>query len=91
MKYPAVCLAIYETLYALNRDIDQVVAHLARLQELGIRRAPAGVVRSVLALHRDNDVDHSLVAGDAARDLADAEHEEGGQGEEAGEGSALCK
>jgi hypothetical protein len=36
MKYPAVRLAVYETLYALNRDIDQVVAHLARLQELGM-------------------------------------------------------
>jgi hypothetical protein len=36
MKYPAVRLAVYETLFALNRDIDQVVAHLARLQELGM-------------------------------------------------------
>jgi hypothetical protein len=36
MKYPAVRLAVYETLYALNRDIEQVVAHLARLQELGM-------------------------------------------------------
>jgi len=38
MKYPAVRLAVYETLFALNRDIDQVVAHLARLQELGMLR-----------------------------------------------------
>jgi len=36
MKYPAVRLAVYETLFALNRYIDQVVAHLARLQELGM-------------------------------------------------------
>jgi hypothetical protein len=36
MKYPAVRLAVYETLFALNRDIEQVVAHLARLQELGM-------------------------------------------------------
>jgi len=36
MKYPAVRLAVYETLFALNRDIEQVVAHLERLQELGM-------------------------------------------------------
>ena len=36
MKYPAVRLAVYETLFALNRDIEQVVAHLARLQEFGM-------------------------------------------------------
>ena len=36
MKYPAVRLAVYETLYALNRDFEQVLVHLARLQELGM-------------------------------------------------------
>src|SRR5260370_21939938 len=36
MKYPAVRLAVYETLYALNRDVEQVLVHLARLQELGM-------------------------------------------------------
>ena len=36
MKYPARRLAVYETLYALNRDFDQVVVHLERLQELGM-------------------------------------------------------
>src|SRR5713101_5233338 len=36
MKYPAVRLAVYETLYALNRDVEQVLAGLARLQELGM-------------------------------------------------------
>jgi len=36
MKYPAVRLAVYETLYALNRDFDQVLVHFERLQELGM-------------------------------------------------------
>ena len=36
MKYPAVRLAVYEALYALNRDVEQVLVHLARLQELGM-------------------------------------------------------
>jgi hypothetical protein len=36
LKYPAVRLTVYETLFALNRDIEQVVAHLERLQELGM-------------------------------------------------------
>jgi len=36
MKYPAARLAVYETLYALNRDVEQVLVHLARLQELGM-------------------------------------------------------
>ena len=36
MKYPARRLAIYETVYALNRDFDQVVVHFERLQELGM-------------------------------------------------------
>jgi len=36
MKYPTVRLAVYETLYALNRDVEQVLVHLARLQELGM-------------------------------------------------------
>jgi hypothetical protein len=29
-------LLVYESLYALNRDFEQVVAHLKRLQELGM-------------------------------------------------------
>src|ERR1700686_2995809 len=36
MKSPARRPAIYETLYALNRDFDQVVVHFERLQELGM-------------------------------------------------------
>jgi len=36
MKYPARRLAVYETLYALNRDFEQVLAHFERLQELGM-------------------------------------------------------
>jgi hypothetical protein len=36
MKHPAGRLLVYETLFALNRDFEQVLAHLARLQELGV-------------------------------------------------------
>jgi hypothetical protein len=36
MKHPANRLAVYETLYALNRDFEQVLVHLERLQELGM-------------------------------------------------------
>jgi len=36
MKHPAGRLLVYESLYALNRDFEQVLAHLARLQELGM-------------------------------------------------------
>jgi hypothetical protein len=36
MNHPAGRLVVYETLYALNRDFEQVVAHLERLQELGM-------------------------------------------------------
>src|SRR5882672_6271356 len=35
MKQPTVGLPVFETLYALNRDFEQVLADLARLQELG--------------------------------------------------------
>jgi hypothetical protein len=38
MKHPAGRLLVYESLYALNRDFEQVLAHLARLQELGVFR-----------------------------------------------------
>ena len=38
MKHPAGRLLVYESLYALNRDFEQVLAHLARLQELGMFR-----------------------------------------------------
>ena len=36
MKHPAGRLLVYESLYALNRDFEQVLAGLARLQELGV-------------------------------------------------------
>ena len=36
MNHPAGKLVVYETLYALNRDFEQVLAHLERLQELGM-------------------------------------------------------
>ena len=36
MKHPAGRLLVYESLYALNRDFEQVLAHLTRLQELGM-------------------------------------------------------
>ena len=36
MKHPAGRLLVYESLYALNRDFEQVLADLARLQELGV-------------------------------------------------------
>jgi hypothetical protein len=36
MNHLANRLVVYETLYALNRDFEQVVAHLERLQELGM-------------------------------------------------------
>jgi hypothetical protein len=34
-KHLVAGLPVYENLYALNRDFEQVLAHLARLQELG--------------------------------------------------------
>jgi len=36
MKHPTGRLLVYESLYALNRDFEQVLASLARLQELGV-------------------------------------------------------
>ena len=36
MKHPAGRVLVYETLFALNRDFEQVLAHLARLRELGM-------------------------------------------------------
>ena len=36
MKHPAGRLLVYETLFALNRDFEQVLADFARLQELGV-------------------------------------------------------
>jgi len=36
MKHPAGRLLVYESLHALNRDFEQVLADLARLQELGM-------------------------------------------------------
>jgi len=36
MKHPAGRLLVYESLYALNRDFEQVLADFARLQELGV-------------------------------------------------------
>ncbi len=36
MKYPSGRLPVYETLFALNRDFEQVLVHFERLQELGM-------------------------------------------------------
>ena len=36
MKHPAGRLLVYESLYALNRDFEQVLVHFERLQELGV-------------------------------------------------------
>jgi len=36
MKRPAGSLPVYEALHALNRDVEQVLADFARLQELGV-------------------------------------------------------
>jgi hypothetical protein len=36
MNHAAGKLVVYETLYALNRDFEQVLVHLERLQELGM-------------------------------------------------------
>jgi hypothetical protein len=40
MKHPAGRLPVYETLFALNRDFEQVLAHFARLQEVGVFQHP---------------------------------------------------
>ena len=40
MKQHASRLPVYETLYALNRDFDQVLVDLARLQKLGMFHRP---------------------------------------------------
>src|SRR6266853_1955226 len=46
LKTPVERLDVYENLYALNRDFGQVLADLARLQELGmIRRDLGGILR----------------------------------------------
>src|SRR5258708_35704084 len=46
---PVERLAVYESLYALNRDFGQVLADLARLQELGmLRRDLGGILRVVV-------------------------------------------
>jgi len=36
MKHPAGRLLVYESLYALNRDFEQILGHLTRVQELGM-------------------------------------------------------
>ena len=48
MKYPAVRLAVYETLYALNRDFEQVLIDIAPLQELGVFQRDLGHIFSVV-------------------------------------------
>jgi hypothetical protein len=40
MKDLVVGLPVYESLYALNRDFEQVLADFARLQELGMFQEP---------------------------------------------------
>jgi hypothetical protein len=40
MKHLAAGLPVYENLYALNRDFEQVLADLERLQELGVFQEP---------------------------------------------------
>jgi len=36
MKHRAGRLLVYESLYALNRDFEQILVHFERLQELGV-------------------------------------------------------
>jgi hypothetical protein len=50
MKHPAGRLLVYESLYALNRDFEQVLADFARLQELGMfhRRDLANIFRVIV-------------------------------------------
>jgi hypothetical protein len=48
MKHPAGRLLVYESLYALNRDFEQVLAHLTRLQELGMFQRYLGNVFPVI-------------------------------------------
>ena len=48
MNHLANRLVVYETLYALNRDFEQVVAHLERLQELGMFERYLGNVFPVI-------------------------------------------
>jgi len=40
MKHRAGRLPVYETLFALNRDFEQVLAHFQRLQKLGMFHRP---------------------------------------------------
>ena len=48
MKPAAGKLVVYETLYALNRDFEQVLVHLERLQELGMFERYLGNVFPVI-------------------------------------------
>ena len=41
-------LAVYENLYALNRDFGEVLADLARLQELGVFQRDLGSIIGVV-------------------------------------------
>jgi hypothetical protein len=47
-KHPAGRLLVYESLYALNRDFEQVLADFARLQELGVFERHLGNVFPVI-------------------------------------------
>ena len=42
MKHPAARLPVYESLYVLNRDFEQVLADFARPQELGVFKRDRG-------------------------------------------------
>ena len=45
---PVERLAVYENIHALNRDFGQVLADLARLQELGVFQRDLGSIISVV-------------------------------------------
>ena len=48
LKGPVERLAVYESLYALNRDFGQVLADLARLDELGVFEHDRGSILRVV-------------------------------------------
>ena len=45
---PVERLPVYENLFALNRDFEQVLTHIARLQELGVFQRDLGHIFSVV-------------------------------------------
>ena len=50
LKRPVERLPVYESLHALNRDFGQVLADLARLQELGVFQHDRGSILRVVVL-----------------------------------------